>query len=75
MFISGPVFLQVGYANAAGCAIFFTSFIGVVVFRRCMTDVMLILIGMISFATGIYFMSFVTTTYMFYLGKTETVTQ
>lgn len=71
MFISGSVFLQVGYANAAGCMIFFTSFIGVVVFRRCMNDVMLILIGMISFASGIYFMSFVTTTYMFYLGKTE----
>ncbi|XP_041816004.1 thymic stromal cotransporter homolog [Chelmon rostratus] len=60
---------QVGYGNAAGCMIFLTSFLGVIVFRRCFSDVMLILIGMMSFASGIFFMSFVTTTYMFYLAR------
>lgn len=60
---------QVGYGNAAGCMIFLTSFIGVIVFRRCVSDMMLILIGMLSFASGIYFMSFVTTTTTFYLAR------
>ncbi|CAJ1071160.1 thymic stromal cotransporter homolog [Xyrichtys novacula] len=60
---------QVGYGNAAGCMIFLTSYLGVVVFRRCVSDVTLILIGMISFGSGIYFMSFVTTTYYFYLAR------
>ncbi|XP_058472432.1 thymic stromal cotransporter homolog [Solea solea] len=60
---------QVGYGNAAGCTIFLTSFLGVMLFRRCCSDVTLILIGMLSFATGIYFMSFVTATYMFYLAR------
>lgn len=60
---------QVGYGNAAGCTIFLTSFLGVIVFRRCVSDVMLILIGMLSFASGIFFMSFVTATYMFYLAR------
>ncbi|KAM9338408.1 solute carrier family 46 member 2 [Symphorus nematophorus] len=60
---------QVGYGNAAGCVIFLTSFLGVIVFRRCVSDVMLIMIGMLSFASGIYFMTFVTATYMFYLAR------
>ncbi|XP_023263022.1 thymic stromal cotransporter homolog [Seriola lalandi dorsalis] len=60
---------QVGYGNAAGCMIFLTSFLGVILFRRCFSDIMLILIGMLSFASGIYFMSFVTTTCMFYLAR------
>ncbi|KAG9354067.1 hypothetical protein JZ751_012191 [Albula glossodonta] len=59
----------VGYGNAAGFVIFFTSFLGVLLFSRCASDATLIIIGMISFAAGIYFMSFVTATYMFYLGK------
>ncbi|GAA6224639.1 thymic stromal cotransporter homolog [Lates japonicus] len=64
---------QIGYGNAAGCTIFLTSFLGVILFRRCVSDVMLILIGMISFASGIYFMSFVTATYMFYLARSLTL--
>ncbi|XP_078128043.1 solute carrier family 46 member 2 [Sander vitreus] len=60
---------QVGYGNAAGFMIFLTSFVGVMVFRRCVSEVMLILIGMVSFASGIYFMSFVTATYMFYIAR------
>ncbi|XP_040914651.1 thymic stromal cotransporter homolog [Toxotes jaculatrix] len=60
---------QVGYGNAAGCTIFLTSFLGVILFRRCASDITLILIGMLSFTSGIYFMSFVTTTTMFYLAR------
>ncbi|XP_029940065.1 thymic stromal cotransporter homolog [Salarias fasciatus] len=64
---------QVGYGNAASCAIFLTSFLGVVAFRRCVSDVGLILIGMLSFASGIFFMSFVTATWMFYLARLLTL--
>ncbi|XP_068190832.1 solute carrier family 46 member 2-like [Antennarius striatus] len=60
---------QVGYGNAAGCVIFITSFLCVVVFRRCIGDIPLIMIGMVSFASGIFFMSFVTATYMFYIAR------
>ncbi|KAM9735309.1 solute carrier family 46 member 2 [Menidia menidia] len=60
---------QVGYGNAAGCLIFFTSFVGVMVFRRCLSDVTMILMGMLSFASGIYAMAFVRTTSMFYLAR------
>ncbi|XP_034402822.1 thymic stromal cotransporter homolog [Cyclopterus lumpus] len=60
---------QVGYGHAAGYMIFLTSFLGVTVFRRCVSDVALILIGMLSFASGIYFMTFVRTTSMFYLAR------
>lgn len=68
---SSPSPLQVGYGNAVGSVIFVTSFLGLAAFRRCMNDVMLILVGMVSFASGIFFMSFVTTTPMFYLGEEE----
>ncbi|XP_006795635.1 thymic stromal cotransporter homolog [Neolamprologus brichardi] len=63
----------VGYGNAAGCVIFLTSYIGVIGFRRCCSDTSLILIGMVSFAVGIYFMSFVTTTLTFYLARALTL--
>ncbi|KAF7662931.1 hypothetical protein LDENG_00222620 [Lucifuga dentata] len=64
---------QVGYGNAAGCLIFVTSFLGVMLMSRFFSDVTLILIGMLSFASGIYFMSFVTATYMFYLARSLTL--
>ncbi|KAM3874315.1 solute carrier family 46 member 2 [Diretmus argenteus] len=64
---------QVGYGNAAGFVIFLTSFLGVMVMSRCVSDVTLILIGMLSFASGIYFMAFVTATYMFYLARSLTL--
>uniref|UniRef100_A0A3B5L8H1 Solute carrier family 46 member 2 n=1 Tax=Xiphophorus couchianus TaxID=32473 RepID=A0A3B5L8H1_9TELE len=59
----------VGYGNAAGCGIFITSFLGVIVFRKCVGDETMILIGMLSFAVGIYVMSFVTTTSLFYVAR------
>ncbi|CAL1569836.1 unnamed protein product [Knipowitschia caucasica] len=60
---------QVGYGNAAGCLIFLTSFLGVKVLRPFVSETSLIMIGMLSFTAGIYFMSFVTATYMFYLAR------
>uniref|UniRef100_A0A3B3TYE6 Solute carrier family 46 member 2 n=1 Tax=Poecilia latipinna TaxID=48699 RepID=A0A3B3TYE6_9TELE len=60
---------QVGYGNAAGCGIFVTSFLGVIMFRKCVGDETMILIGMLSFAVGIYVMSFVTTTSLFYVAR------
>lgn len=61
---------QVGYGNAAGSLIFITSFLGVKLFTRCsLSDTSMIMIGMFSFLTGIYFMTFVTTATTFYLGK------
>ncbi|XP_061589432.1 solute carrier family 46 member 2 [Cololabis saira] len=60
---------QVGYGNAAGCMIFLTSYIGVILFRRCISDEAMILIGMLSFASGIYLMAFATTTYIFYIAR------
>lgn len=51
--------------------IFLTSFLGLLLFRRCMNDVLLILLGMTSFASGIFFMTFVRTTTTYYLGRTH----
>ncbi|KAM9455553.1 solute carrier family 46 member 2 [Clarias gariepinus] len=65
---------EVGYGNAAGSVIFITSFLGVKLFTRCsLSDTSMILIGMISFLTGIYFMTFVTTTAMYFLARTLTL--
>ncbi|XP_061071908.1 solute carrier family 46 member 2 [Conger conger] len=64
---------RIGYGNAAGFLIFFSSFLGVVVFSKCARDTTLIIIGMLSFAAGIYFMAFVTATYMYYLARALTL--
>ncbi|XP_017345476.1 thymic stromal cotransporter homolog [Ictalurus punctatus] len=65
---------QVGYGNAAGSVIFITSFLGVKLFTRCsLSDTSMIMIGMFSFLTGIYFMTFVTTTTTYYLARTLTL--
>lgn len=61
---------EVGYGNAAGSLLFITSFLGVKMFTRCsVKDESMIMVGMVSFAVGIYFMAFVTTTPMYFLGK------
>ncbi|XP_028317828.1 thymic stromal cotransporter homolog isoform X3 [Gouania willdenowi] len=64
---------QVGYGNAAGFTIYITSFLGVIVFRRYISDISIVLIGMLSFAFGIYFTTFVTRTWMFYLARSLTL--
>ncbi|XP_030625892.1 thymic stromal cotransporter homolog [Chanos chanos] len=64
---------QVGYGNAAGFIVFITSFIGVKFFSKFASDTTMILIGMLSFTAGIYFMAFVTTTTLFYLARSLTL--
>lgn len=61
---------EVGYGNAAGSLIFITSFIGVKIFTwRSLSDSSMVIIGMLSFLSGIYFMSFVTSNVTFYLAR------
>lgn len=61
---------MVGYGNSVGSILFITSFLGVKMFTRCtLRDESMILIGMVSFAFGIYFMAYVTTTPMYFVGK------
>ncbi|KAI2660109.1 hypothetical protein H4Q32_022714 [Labeo rohita] len=58
---------EVGYGNAA-------VFLGVKMFTRCsLRDESMVMIGMVSFATGIYFMGFVTTTPMYFLARSITL--
>ncbi|XP_073686358.1 solute carrier family 46 member 2 [Garra rufa] len=65
---------EVGYGNAAGSLLFITSFLGVKMFTRCsLRDESMVMIGMVSFATGIYFMAFVTTTPMYFLARSVTL--
>ncbi|KAF4107909.1 thymic stromal cotransporter homolog [Onychostoma macrolepis] len=65
---------EVGYGNAAGSLLFITSFVGVKIFTRCsVRDESMVMIGMVSFAAGIYSMAFVTTTPMYYLARSITL--
>ncbi|XP_051541441.1 thymic stromal cotransporter homolog [Myxocyprinus asiaticus] len=65
---------EVGYGNAAGSLLFITSFVGVKFFTRCsVRDESMIMIGMVSFAAGIYFMAFVTTTPLYFLARALTL--
>ncbi|XP_051539291.1 thymic stromal cotransporter homolog [Myxocyprinus asiaticus] len=65
---------EVGYGNAAGSLLFITSFVGVKIFTRCsVRDESMIMIGMVSFAVGIYFMAFVTTTPTYFLARSLTL--
>ncbi|XP_077099364.1 solute carrier family 46 member 2 [Siphateles boraxobius] len=65
---------EVGYGNAVGSLLFITSFVGVKMFTRCsVKDESMIMVGMVSFAVGIYFMAFVTTTPMYFLARSVTL--
>lgn len=61
--------VQVGYGMAAGYMIFITSFLGVLLFSRCFRDTTMIMIGMVSFGSGAFLLTFVKYTYMFYIGE------
>lgn len=65
----GPV--AIGYANAAGYFVFITSFLGVFLFSRCLRDTTMIMIGIVSFSSGVFIMAFVRWTYLFYIGKSQ----
>uniref|UniRef100_A0A0N8ESD0 Thymic stromal cotransporter homolog n=1 Tax=Heterocephalus glaber TaxID=10181 RepID=A0A0N8ESD0_HETGA len=61
--------VQVGYGMASGYTIFITSFLGVLVFSRYFQDTTMIMIGMVSFASGALLLAFVKETYMFYIAR------
>ncbi|NXG08936.1 TSCOT protein, partial [Sakesphorus luctuosus] len=61
--------VEIGYGNAAGYAIFITSFLGVFVFSRYLRDITMIIIGVVSFSTGILIMAFVQWTFLFYIAR------
>ncbi|KAM5331407.1 solute carrier family 46 member 2 [Glossophaga mutica] len=61
--------VQVGYGMAAGYMIFITSFLGVLLFSRCFRDTTMITIGMVSFGSGAFLLTFVKYTYMFYIAR------
>ncbi|XP_060092367.1 solute carrier family 46 member 2 [Heteronotia binoei] len=63
----GPEYI--GYSYAAGYMIFITSFLGVFVFSRFLRDTTMIIIGILSFAAGIFIMAFVRWTYLFYIAR------
>ncbi|XP_051875479.1 thymic stromal cotransporter homolog isoform X2 [Pristis pectinata] len=65
----------VGYGNAAGYTIFLTSYLGVKVLSRYLKDTSLIVIGIVSFSTGMLIMAFVKWTYLFFIGKVFGVLQ
>ncbi|NWI95095.1 TSCOT protein, partial [Pitta sordida] len=61
--------VEIGHGNAAGYLIFITSFLGVVVFSRYLSDITMIMIGVASFSTGILIMAFVQWTFLFYIAR------
>lgn len=63
----GPV--GVGYGNAAAYMTYITSFLGVLILNRYIGDKALIVIGIISFSSGLLTMAFVRWTFMYYIGK------
>uniref|UniRef100_A0A8C5LX56 Uncharacterized protein n=1 Tax=Leptobrachium leishanense TaxID=445787 RepID=A0A8C5LX56_9ANUR len=63
----GPV--EVGYGYSAGYMIFFTSFLGVTILSRWLSDRSMIIIGMFSFSAGILTMAFVSQTYMYFIAR------
>lgn len=52
-----------------GYIIFIISFLGVLVFFRCFRDIIMIMIGMVFFGLGVFFLVFVKEIYMFYIGE------
>ncbi|XP_032530709.1 thymic stromal cotransporter homolog [Chiroxiphia lanceolata] len=61
--------VEIGHGNAAGYVIFITSFLGVLVFSRCLRDITMIMIGVVSFSAGILIMAFVQWTFLFYIAR------
>ncbi|XP_067839705.1 solute carrier family 46 member 2 isoform X1 [Heptranchias perlo] len=59
----------VGYGNASEYAIYFTSFLGVCLFCKWTKDFSMIVIGMVSFSSGILIMAFVKWTYLYFIAR------
>ncbi|XP_038660131.1 LOW QUALITY PROTEIN: thymic stromal cotransporter homolog [Scyliorhinus canicula] len=59
----------VGYGNATGYALFLTSFLGVLFFSKWLKDTSLIVMGMVSFSTGMLIMAFVEWTFLYFIAR------
>ncbi|XP_075707596.1 solute carrier family 46 member 2-like [Rhinoderma darwinii] len=59
----------IGYGNAAGYMVFITSFLAVFILSRWFNDVTLILIGIVSFSTGIFIMAFVRWAFLYFIAR------
>ncbi|KAM8960531.1 solute carrier family 46 member 2-like [Pelodytes ibericus] len=62
--------VDIGYGNAAGYMIFITSFLAVYIFAGRLKDLILTIIGILSFCGGIFIMAFVRWTYLYYIART-----
>ncbi|GCB68452.1 hypothetical protein scyTo_0000880 [Scyliorhinus torazame] len=59
----------VGYGNATGYALFLTSFLGVLSFSKWLKDTSLIVMGIVSFSTGMLIMAFVKRTFLYFIAR------
>lgn len=61
--------ILVGYGSAASTTVFITSFIGLYMFSRCLPNIPIIYIGMLSVVIGMTATAFAKTTLVMFLGK------
>ncbi|XP_017572587.1 solute carrier family 46 member 3 isoform X2 [Pygocentrus nattereri] len=61
--------ILIGYSSALSMVMFITSFIGVYVLSRCLPDLAIIFIGMLSVFIGMTVMAFARTTLMMFLVR------
>lgn len=61
--------ILIGYGSALSTTVFITSFAGVSLLSRCLPDVVVVLIGMLSLSSGLVFVAFAKTTLMMFLCK------
>ncbi|XP_061106353.1 lysosomal proton-coupled steroid conjugate and bile acid symporter SLC46A3 [Conger conger] len=61
--------LLVGYGSALSTAIFVGSFVGVYVLSRCLRDVYIVLLGLLSVAVGMLMTAFAKTTLLMFLVR------
>lgn len=61
--------ILVGYGSAASTTVFITSFIGVYMFSRCLSNIAIIYIGILSVVIGMTMTAFAKTTLMMFLVR------
>ncbi|XP_072515390.1 lysosomal proton-coupled steroid conjugate and bile acid symporter SLC46A3 [Salminus brasiliensis] len=61
--------ILIGYGSALSTTVFVTSFIGIYVLSRCLPDLVIIFIGMLSVLIGMVMMAFAKTTLMMFLVR------
>uniref|UniRef100_W5KLP1 Solute carrier family 46 member 3 n=1 Tax=Astyanax mexicanus TaxID=7994 RepID=W5KLP1_ASTMX len=61
--------ILIGYASALSTTVFVTSFVGVYFLSRCLPELVIVFIGMLSVFTGMVMMAFAKTTLMMFLVR------